>query len=174
MSPWSPEALEASRELAEELGLIPAPLPLEVTHRPNEEEGGEARRRAGLVKASRRNRMPIVQPGSSDAPEIEDGLYRATIKTVKERTLDKPDKFGNTDKFEIEIEFEDNQGETQNLNPLVNRKWSEKATLFLVAVACGIDAQPYEPFDTDELVGREVNVLIETEEEGKWPQVKSW
>lgn len=119
--------------------------------------------------------MSVIQPGGSgDAPEIPDGLYTATIKAVKDITLDQPDTFGNQEKVEIQVAFTDIDGEAQTLEPRVNRKWGEKATLFSIAMACGIDVGPHEPFDTEQLVGRKVNVLVETPDEGKWPRVKSW
>lgn len=119
--------------------------------------------------------MSVIQPGGSgDAPEIPDGLYTATIKGVKDITLDQPDTFGNQEKVEIQVAFRDVDGNDQTLEPRVNRKWGEKATLFSIAMACGLDIGPHEAFDTEELVGRKVNVLVETPDEGKWPRVKSW
>src|SRR3990167_9483291 len=156
MSAWSPEALALSAELAESLGQSTPQLD---RHRRTKEK----------------EQMSVVQPGAgADAPEIDDGLYLATVKSVKDLDLEQPDQFGNKEKVEIEVTFEDNHGEDQTLNPRVNRKWGEKANLFLIAIACGIDANPMEAFDTERLVGRQVNVLVETQEEGKWPRIKSW
>lgn len=107
-------------------------------------------------------------------PEIPDGLYLATVKAVKDITLEQPDNFGNTEKVEISIEFTDTDGLNQILDPRVNRKWGEKANLFIIATACGIDADPNATFETQELVGKQVNVLVETPEEGRWPRVKAW
>lgn len=119
--------------------------------------------------------MSIVQPGGSgDIPEIPDGLYTATIKHAKDVTLEQADSFGNTEKVEIQVAFTDSDGVSQTLEPRVNRKWGEKATLFTIAMAAGCDAEPFEPFDTDLLVGKKVNILVETPEEGKWPRVKAW
>lgn len=118
--------------------------------------------------------MSIVQPGGSDAPEIPDGLYRAKVKNVQDVSLEKPDNFGNTEKVKITVAFKDSDGVDQTLDPQINRKWGEKANLFLIATACGCDCDPDEAFDTQDLVNREVNILVETKEEGKWPRVKTW
>ena len=116
--------------------------------------------------------MSVVEPSSGDVPEIPNGLYLATIASVKDIELDTPDKFGKTAKVEISVEF-DVDGEIQTLDPRVNRAWSEKATLFLIAQAAGLDPDPFEPFDTDLLLDRQVNILTD-QEEGKWPRVKTW
>ena len=116
--------------------------------------------------------MPTVHPSSGDIPEVPDGLYIATIVAIKEVTLDVPDKFGKSEKFEISIEF-DVDGEVVTLDPRVNQAWSEKATLFLIAQAAGLDPDPSEAFDTDDLLERQVNILTE-QEPGKWPRVKAW
>jgi hypothetical protein len=119
--------------------------------------------------------MSIVEPGSGgDVPEIPDGLYEAKVTAVKDITLEQPDSFGNSEKVEIHLSFVDSDGVAQTLEPRVNRKWGEKANLFMIAVACGIDADPNAFFDTDFLVGCKAKVLVETAEEGKWPRVKSW
>jgi len=114
----------------------------------------------------------VVQPSSGEVPIVPDGLYLATITGVKPITLDTPDQFGKSEKLEISLEF-DVGGEIVNLDPRVNRAWSEKATLFLIAVASGLDVNPSEAFDADDLIDREVNILTE-QEEGKWPRVKAW
>lgn len=114
----------------------------------------------------------VVEPSSGDMPEVPDGLYKATITAVKPIKLDQPDQFGKTEKLEIAVEF-DVDGETMTLDPRVNRAWSEKATLFMIAQAAGLDPSPFEGFDTDLLVNREVNILTE-QEEGKWPRIKAW
>lgn len=119
--------------------------------------------------------MSIVEPnGGADVPEIPDGLYLAEVTAVKDITLEQPDNFGNTEKVELDIAFTDADGVAQTLQPRVNRKWGEKANLFLIAIACGIYADPDAFFDTDYLVGRKVNVLVETPEEGRWPRVTTW
>ena len=119
--------------------------------------------------------MTVVNPGgNADVPEIEDGLYQAVVKQVKDIILDEPDQFGNTEKVEIQIGFVDVDGEHQQLEPRVNLKWGERASLYAIAVACGCDCNPNEPFDTEDLVGKRVNVLVETLETGKWPRVKTW
>lgn len=118
--------------------------------------------------------MSVVQPGGADVPEIPDGLYRAKITSIKDITLETPDNFGNLEKVEIHLAFKDSDGEEQKLEPRVNRKWGERATLFAIALACGLAVEPHDDFETETLVGCEVNVLIETPEEGRWPRVKSW
>lgn len=114
----------------------------------------------------------VVQPSSGDVPEVPDGLYRARIVGVKSISLDTPDSFGKTEKIEIAVEFSVGD-EIMTLDPRVNRAWSEKATLFQIAQACGLDVDPFEPFDADDLKDCEVNILTE-QPEGKWPRVKSW
>jgi hypothetical protein len=118
--------------------------------------------------------MSVVEPGSGgEVPIIPDDLYTATITKVIDVVLDEPDRFGNQEKVEIHLAF-DVDGESEHLEPRVNRKWGEKATLYAIAEACGLEPDPWKPFDTDVLVKRKVNVLIETPEEGKWPRVKAW
>jgi hypothetical protein len=118
--------------------------------------------------------MSVVEPGGSgDVPVIPNDLYTATITKVIDVVLDEPDRFGNQEKVEIHLAF-DVDGESETLEPRVNRKWGEKATLYAIAEACGLSPDPWQPFDTDQLVKRKVNVLIETPEEGKWPRVKAW
>lgn len=116
--------------------------------------------------------MAIVNPSSGEVPEVADGLYMATIVAVKEIHLDVADQFGKTEKIEISIEL-DVDGEVVTLDPRVNQAWSEKATLFLIAQAAGLDPDPSEAFDTDDLLERQVNVLTE-QEAGKWPRIKAW
>lgn len=118
--------------------------------------------------------MSVVEPGGSgDVPIIPDGLYTATITAVKDVTLDEPDRFGNQEKVELQVSFTAD-GEDFTLDPRVNRKWGEKATLFSIAQACGLDPDPYASFDTDDLNHCKVKILVETPEEGKWPRVKAW
>lgn len=114
----------------------------------------------------------VVQPSSGDAPEVPDGLYTATIKAVKPVKLETPDQFGKSEKIEISLEFVAD-GEIVTLDPRVNPAWSEKATLFLIAIASGLEVTPHEAFDIDHLISRQVNILTE-QEEGKWPRVKAW
>lgn len=116
--------------------------------------------------------MAIVNPSSGEVPEVPDSLYMATIVKVTPISLDVPDQFGKTEKFEISLEF-DVDGEVVTLDPRVNEAWSEKATLFLIAQAAGLDPDPSEAFDTDDLLERQVNILTE-QEPGKWPRVKAW
>jgi hypothetical protein len=118
--------------------------------------------------------MSVVEPGGSgDVPQVPDGLYKARIAAVKDVTLDEPDRFGNQEKVEITLEF-DIEGEVVSLDPRVNRKWGEKATLFAIAQACGLDPDPWAAFDTDALKGKQVNILVEQPDETKWPRVKAW
>ena len=116
--------------------------------------------------------MAIVNPSSGEVPEVADGLYMATIVKVTPISLDVADQFGKTEKLEISIEF-DVDGEVVTLDPRVNQAWSEKATLFLIAQAAGLDPDPSGSFDTDDLLERQVNILTE-QEPGKWPRVKAW
>ena len=118
--------------------------------------------------------MSVVEPGGGDVPEIPDGLYKARVTAVKDITLEQPDTFGNQEKVEIHLAFKDSDDIDQTLEPRVNRKWGDRATLFAIALACGLDVQPHESFETQSLVGCQVNVLVETPEEGRWPRVKSW
>ena len=114
----------------------------------------------------------VVEPSSGEVPEVPDGLYTATITAVTPIVLDQPDQFGKTEKLEVSLEF-DVDGEAVTLDPRVNRAWSEKSTLFLIAQASGLDVNPAQAFDTDDLLNRQVNILTE-QEEGKWPRVKAW
>lgn len=116
--------------------------------------------------------MTVVQPSSGEMPDIPDGLYPAKIVKVKEVTLEQPDQFGKTEKIEISIDI-DIDGEIETLDPRLNRSWSEKATLFKVAQAAGLDPDPYEPFDTDQLLNKSLRVTVK-QEEGKWPRVTEW
>ena len=117
--------------------------------------------------------MPIVEPSTGKAPQIDNGLYIVICKEIKEVTVDN-DQFGNFDKLEVTLEFEDllaPDGGPQTLEPRINKKWNEKATLFKWAVAFGLDVSPAEPIDTDLLIDRKAQALVETAEEGGWPRV---
>lgn len=115
----------------------------------------------------------VVSPSSGvDAPEVPDALYRATITAIKPITLDQPDAFGKSEKIELDVTFEVD-GEEVRLNPRVNPSWGELATLFKIAQAAGLDPSPHEPFDTDLLLKKQVNILTE-QEEGRWPRIKAW
>jgi hypothetical protein len=118
--------------------------------------------------------MSVVEPGAGgEVPIIPNDLYTATITKVIDVVLEEADRFGNQEKVEIHLAF-DVDGEQMTLEPRVNRKWGEKATLYAIAEAAGLSPDPWAAFDTDALVKRKVNVLIETPEEGKWPRVKAW
>lgn len=114
----------------------------------------------------------VVRPSSGEVPELEDGLYTATIMNVKQVKLDQPDAYGKTEKLEISLEIEVD-GEIVSLDPRVNIAWSEKATLFKVAQAAGLDPDPFDSFDVEKLVGQKLKVLTE-QEEGRWPRVTQW
>jgi hypothetical protein len=118
--------------------------------------------------------MSVITPGGADVPEIEDGLYQATVLQVTDIELDEPDQFGNTSKVEVQISFTDTDGTKHTLEPRVNRRWGERATLHTIAQACGCECNPNAPFDTEDLVGKKVAVLVETLEAGRWPRVKTW
>jgi len=119
--------------------------------------------------------MSVVEPSSGgDVPVIPDGTYDARITAVKDVQLETPDMHGNTEKVEITVHFEDDDGEEHELDPRVNRKWGELATLFKIAEAAGLNPNPDAAFDTDYLKNRKVRVVVETKEEGKWPRVTKW
>src|SRR5262245_57027834 len=96
--------------------------------------------------------MPVVQPSSGEVPEIPDGAYPALITAAKAISLEVADQFGKTEKIDISVDLEVDGG-IETLNPRVNQAWSEKAALFLIAEACGLNPNPSEPFDTDNLIG---------------------
>lgn len=114
----------------------------------------------------------VIQPSGGDIPEVPDSLYTATIVDVVPVRLEVPDQFGKVNKIDISVEF-NVDGETVRIDPRVNQSWSEKATLFTIAVAAGVDANPNVAFHPRDLIGRQVNILTE-QEEGKWPRVKAW
>lgn len=114
----------------------------------------------------------VIQPSSGEVPVVPDDLYLATIVSTKPVKLEEPDQFGKTDKIEIKVEF-DVDDETVTLDPRVNQAWSEKATLFKIAIATGLEVSPLEGFDIAQLEGRQVRILTE-QEEGKWPRIKEW
>jgi hypothetical protein len=117
--------------------------------------------------------MAIVEPSVGKAPKIDDGTYPITCVGVNERTVDN-DQFGNSEKLEFHMIIEgltDEDGEPQQLNPLINKKWNEKATLYSYAVAFGLKVDLKTPIDTDDFNGRQATAVIETAEEGKWPRI---
>lgn len=126
--------------------------------------------------------MPVVKAGGADIPEIPDGLYQATVKGVQHITLEKQDDYGKTRKVKITTAFVDSDGVSQTLDTQVNEAWGDKANLFLIASACGCQVDPDMDFDTDDMLNRKVNILVEQEAEEKpdgsiklhWPRVKSW
>jgi len=149
MTPWTDEAMALSYRLAIRLGQY---------------EGSREEEK----------QMSVVEPGAGgEVPIIPNDLYTATITKVIDVVLEEADRFGNQEKVEIHLAF-DVDGESMTLEPRVNRKWGEKATLYAIAEAAGLSPDPWAAFDTDALVKRKVNVLIETPEEGKWPRVKAW
>jgi hypothetical protein len=118
--------------------------------------------------------MAIVEPSKSDAPVLEDGLYPVTCQGVDERTVDN-DMFGNKEKLEFHLLIEGEtyeDGEPVTLDPRINRKWSEKATLYEWALAFGLNVSPEAPIDTDLFKGKKARAIIETAKEGDWPRVK--
>lgn len=114
----------------------------------------------------------VIQPSGGDIPEVPDSLYTATIVDVVPVKLETPDQFGKVNKVDISVEF-NVDGEVVRIDPRVNQSWSEKATLFVIAQASGLDPNPTVAFHPRDLIGRQVNILTE-QEEGKWPRVKAW
>ena len=118
---------------------------------------------------------PIVEPsgGGYDGIEIPDGLYEVRCTKVEERDLPN-DKFGNTDKFQLTLAGVTPDDEPFTVEPLMNRRWGEKSTLFGYAVAFGIDADPDMSFDTDGFIGKKAQAYIVTAEAaGSWPRVQT-
>lgn len=117
--------------------------------------------------------MAIVEPSVGKAPKIADGTYPITCVGVNEKTVDN-DQFGNSEKLEFHMIVEgltDEDGNPQELNPLINKKWNEKSTLYGYAVAFQIPCDLKTPIDTDLFNGRQATAVIETAEEGKWPRI---
>ncbi len=117
--------------------------------------------------------MPVIEPSVGNAPELDDGLYLVECIAIEEKTVEN-DQFGNRDKLEFSLkllEVVDKDGSDIVLKPRVNRKWSEKATLFQYATAFGYEADPAEPIDTDVLLHRQARATVHTEKEGDWPRV---
>ena len=117
--------------------------------------------------------MKIEPGGSGDVPEIPDGLYPALITQAQSVHLETPDAFGNSEKIEIQVSFVDSNNQPQTLEPRVNAKWGEKATLFKIAEAAGLNPDPNQTFDTDDLIERKVNVLVQTAPKGPSPPIKT-
>src|SRR5688572_8115737 len=118
--------------------------------------------------------MATVEPSVSEAPELADGLYQVECIAAEFKRVEN-DQFGNNDKVEISLKLLDvldEEGKDIILKPRINRKWSEKATLYLWSVALGVDVDPGAPMDTDWLIGRKAQALVQTEKEGSWPRVK--
>ncbi|MDZ4250938.1 MAG: hypothetical protein U0990_12755 [Candidatus Nanopelagicales bacterium] len=95
------------------------------------------------------------------------------MKAAKAISLETPDQFGKTEKIDIDVEFEI-EGDMFTLGPRVNQAWSENASLFQIADACGLHPNPNAAFDTDDLIGTQVKIVVETKEVGKWPRVTRW
>jgi len=62
--------------------------------------------------------MSVVEPGGQDAPEIPNGLYRATITAIEDQHVD-TDQFGNFEKIVLHLEFSDDELNYQ-LDPRVS------------------------------------------------------
>lgn len=120
--------------------------------------------------------MSVVEPSKSEAPEIDDGLYEVVCLGVDEKVIE-DNQFGNNEKFAIHlrlVDVFDPDGKEIDLDPLVNRKWSEKATLYQYAKAFGCATDLQSPFDTDRFKGKRAQALIETDfEKSAWPKVTS-
>ncbi len=115
----------------------------------------------------------IIEPSKGTAPQIDDGLYTVTCTGIRSMTVDN-DAFGNFEKIELALQIQgvlDENGDAMSLDPRVNRKWNERATLYKYAVAFGVVASPSEPFDAEDLIGKRAQALIETPTEGGWPRV---
>src|SRR3990167_3616223 len=119
--------------------------------------------------------MAIVNPSAGGkAPEIEDGIYTVICLSVEERTVT-DDQYGNPDKLIFRLKIQDQldaEGEDIILDPRINKKRSEMYSLFTYARAFGLDVDPNATVDTDDFVGLEAVVRIETEKEGSWPKIK--
>lgn len=123
--------------------------------------------------------MAIVQPGTGEAPVIEDGLYEVTCIDLEE--LEMADEYSNGElrpKVKVRLQVhgtDDGDGNDVVLDPLMNLKWSAggkypASTLFTYATAfCGPQDGNF-PFDTDDLMDKKAQALIQTEP-GKWPKV---
>ncbi len=117
--------------------------------------------------------MTVVTPsaGGYTGAAIDDGLYIVICTKVEETTL-ATDKFGHTEKFRLTLAGTCD-GEPFTVEPLMNQSWNEKSTLFQYATAFGLEVDPDEPFDTDEMLNKKANAIIETEDKaGAWPRVK--
>ena len=115
--------------------------------------------------------MPTIEPSGSAAPEIEDGLYTATWLDAEEKYVE-ADAFGKNHKLEIHLEVDLGNGETERLDPLVNWAWSERATLYKFALGFGGVVDLTSAFDTDQMKGKQAQVLIKTDtEKSAWPKV---
>ena len=118
--------------------------------------------------------MSVIQPSTSEAPVLEDGLYTVVCSGVEEKTVEN-DQFGRNDKVVVHLKIDDKLDENGDpivIDPMMNRAWSEKATLFHYAQAFGLDPDPMQAFDTNSMVGRKAQALIATEKEGAWPKVR--
>lgn len=115
--------------------------------------------------------MPTIEPSATAAPEIEDGLYVATWLDAEEKYVE-ADAFGKNHKLEIHLEVDLGNGQTEKLDPLVNWAWSERATLYKFALGFGGVVDLGSAFDTDDMKGKQAQVLIKTDaEKSAWPKV---
>jgi hypothetical protein len=127
--------------------------------------------------------MTIVEEGSGEAPEIEDGLYDLTVISAVTGIREGPDKY-NPEIIDAPIvhinmavgDYVDEDGKPIVLRSTMNLKFSRggsypPSTLYLYAVAFGVCPAQGTPFDTDWLQGKKAQGMIRTEEEGKWPRV---
>lgn len=115
----------------------------------------------------------VVEAKDASIPEIEDGLYDVTCTAVGERVMD-TDQFGNIDKIELLffISTLSTDEEPVFIQPLLNRKWGEKATLFKYAQAFGLNPNPFEAFDVERFVKARARVLIgHPNGDDGWPRV---
>lgn len=117
-----------------------------------------------------------VSKGSSEAPDVDAGTYKATCIKVKDDHLENS-LYGDGDVVRVYMQLSDvlnEEGEEIVLDGIANRKVTPLSKLTRWADALGrvIDFDGEDDFDPEELVGGECLVKVERKDKDSWPKIK--
>ena len=120
------------------------------------------------------SRVPVSK-GTSEAPDVEPGTYKATCIKVKDDFIENS-MYGSGDVVRLYMQLTDvlgPEGEEVILDGIANRKITPLSKLTRWADALGrvIDFDSEDDFDTEELVGGECLIKVERKDKDSWPKV---
>ena len=122
--------------------------------------------------------MKIAVSKSTPKAEIADGTHSALCIKVEEKYMEE-DMYNNHEKVVLHMQFPDfldEDGDLAVIEAMVNKKLSEKATLYQYAVALGVKLDGADELDTDDLVGKDCLAVVKNEANSAgvlWPRIKN-